>query len=86
MTYMDAIRHTMESASSAVGQEVSDKYAAITEELLSELSPVLDLVESELSRLGTQMERSRKRLARMYHTNDLYSKDVGDYVLKVMWV
>ena len=84
MTYTDAIRHSVESASSEVGQELSDKYAAITEELLSELTPLLDLVESELSRLGTQMDRARKRLTRMYRTNDLYSKDIRDYVLKVM--
>ena len=84
MTYADAIRYTKESASNTVGQELSDKYAAITEELLSELSPLLDLVESELSRLGAQMDRARRRLTRMYRTNNLYSKDIGDYVLKVM--
>ena len=81
MAYAEALRRSMQATSSSVGQEVSDKYAAVTEELVSELTPVLDLVLAELERLGAQAERSRRRLARMYRTNDFYSKDIGDYVV-----
>ncbi|XP_070194611.1 uncharacterized protein [Littorina saxatilis] len=78
ISYSDNIRKTLESATSATGRELSDKYATITEELYSELSPVLDLAHSELSRLGQQLEKSRKQLSRMYRNNDFYLQNIGD--------
>ena len=80
----DDLRQVLGSLAAATGQELSDKYTAISEELRSEVSPVLDLVQGELIRLGEQMDRARRVLTRMYRRNDLHLQDLEQYTLQIM--
>ncbi|KAL8584622.1 hypothetical protein ACOMHN_002351 [Nucella lapillus] len=83
-TYSDELRNSLNAMLDSTGQEVSDKYAAITEELASELNPLLNLVEGELVGVGSQMDGARKTLSRMYRRNDLRLQDMGEYVQDVI--
>ncbi|XP_076462150.1 uncharacterized protein LOC143294657 [Babylonia areolata] len=83
-TFSDDVRHTLSEVVDSTGQEVSEKYTAIAGELTSELSPLLDLVESELIRLGQQIDRVQRTLSKMYRRNDLHLKDMGQYALDLV--
>nr|KAG5709527.1 hypothetical protein BaRGS_001577 [Batillaria attramentaria] len=73
-------KEMLQDAVEAVGQEVTAKYAAIADEVSSELRPLVGLLEGEFARLGQQLDDIRTGIKRMYKKNDFYLQDMGQSV------
>ncbi|XP_046338509.2 uncharacterized protein LOC124119888 [Haliotis rufescens] len=70
---------TLDSVYESVGQELSGKYHRIAQATKEELSPYLNLLESEMATIEKQLDSIRRDMKRMYDRNDFYMADMGYY-------
>ncbi|XP_059147634.1 uncharacterized protein LOC131935270 [Physella acuta] len=63
-----------------IGVDVKAKYLLISQELMSEMGQVFDLMDKEMHGLSKQMETVRTEFRRFYQRNDLNIKLLGDSI------
>ncbi|KAK7501815.1 hypothetical protein BaRGS_00006901, partial [Batillaria attramentaria] len=78
--YGERSKQTMTEVTDAIGEEIGQRYARTASALADDLTPLINLVDGELTAIGQELTRLRRQLNRAYRRNDFYMQDMGDNV------